>query len=222
MARRILKAIQARARLLVAVLVGCGVGVVLSTPSAYARAVIAWDAGVICYLVSAFAMMARSDAKALGRRALREDDGALAVLALTVAAAVVSLVALVAELSSNKAASGVAGAKLVLALATLLLSWSFVHTIFALHYAHEYELGQSAQPDAPGPIAGGLDFQDPERPDYFDFVYFSFVIGIAAQTADVVITRKPMRRLATVHCIVSFLFNATILALAINLAAAAF
>ena len=107
-------------------------------------------------------------------------------------------------------------------LTTLFLSWSFVHTIFALHYAHQYELGREAAPSEPAAVAGGLDFQDPELPDYFDFIYFSFVIGVAAQTADVVIKRRPLRRIATVHCFVSFIFNTTILALAINLAASAF
>ena len=185
------------------------------------RMVIAWDVGVGVFLALVFAMMARSDPDALRSRALREDEGALAVLALTVVAAVVSLVALVAELSKDAAGFGF-GPKLALVPTTLLLSWSFVHTIFALHYAHEYELGREASPGQPAALAGGLDFQDPEPADYFDFVYFSFVIGVAAQTADVAIKRKSLRRLATVHCILSFIFNTTVLALAINLVASAF
>jgi uncharacterized membrane protein len=184
--------------------------------------VIGWDVGVALFLGSIFVMMARSSRETLRARALREDEGALAALALTVAAAVVSMVALVAELSKDGAGFGLGAPKLALVLPTLFLSWSFVHTIFALHYAHEYELGREAAPNEPAAVAGGLDFQDPEPADYFDFIYFSFVIGVAAQTADVSIKRKALRRLATVHCCVAFIFNTTILALAINLAASAF
>jgi uncharacterized membrane protein len=219
---RILRAIAARSRLLVAAAVGCGVGSLLPTGSVLGRTVIAWDVGAALFLAQIFVMMARSDRHELRARALREDEGAVAVLALTVGAAGISLVALVAELSEEGPGFGFAGSQLAVVLTTLFLSWAFVHTIFALHYAHEYELGREAAPGEPVDIAGGLDFQNPEPPDYFDFVYFSFVIGVAAQTADVTIKRRRLRRVATVHCIVTFIFNATILALAINLAAAAF
>ena len=207
---------------MIAAAVGGAVGSLLPVGTVLGRTVIAWGVGVAVFLGLVFVMMARSTGDMRRTRALREDEGALAVLALTVAAAVVSLVALVAELSKDGAGFGLPASELAVALTTLFLSWSFVHTIFALHYAHEYELGLEAAPGEPAAVAGGLDFQDPEPADYFDFVYFSFVIGVAAQTADVVIRRKSLRRLATVHCLVSFIFNTTILALAINLAASAF
>ncbi len=104
---------------------------------------------------------------------------------------------------------------LTLATLTIALSWAAVHTGFALHYAHEYYRG--AKP-------GGLQFPsgDPtEHADYWDFVYFSFVIGMTAQVSDVGITDKTIRRTATVHGIISFVFNTALVALMVNIAASA-
>ena len=98
---------------------------------------------------------------------------------------------------------------------TIVLSWAFIHTIFALHYAHEFY-------DEDAPRGGGMAFPGgEEEPDYWDFVYFSFVIGMTAQVSDVGITSKQIRRTVTAHGIVSFLFNAALLALTVNLAAGA-
>jgi uncharacterized membrane protein len=93
-----------------------------------------------------------------------------------------------------------------------LLSWAFIHTIFALHYAHEfYDV-----------TAGGLAFpQGSADPDYWDFVYFSFVIGMTSQVSDVAVTSKELRRIVTAHGMLSFVFNAALLALTVNLAAGA-
>ncbi len=96
---------------------------------------------------------------------------------------------------------------------TIGLSWAAIHTTFALHYAHEYYRG----------TVGGLAFpgDGKEEPDYWDFVYFSFVIGMTAQVSDVGITDRIIRRTATVHGIVSFVFNTALLALTINIVAGA-
>jgi uncharacterized membrane protein len=99
-----------------------------------------------------------------------------------------------------------------LAAFTILLSWAFIHTIFALHYAHEF------YDETDG---GGLAFPGDREPDYWDFVYFSFVIGMTSQVSDVAITSKLIRRTAAAHGIVSFVFNAALLALTVNLAASA-
>ena len=98
---------------------------------------------------------------------------------------------------------------------TIALSWAAVHTTFALHYAHEYYRG--AKP-------GGLQFpsgDEHEHADYWDFVYFSFVIGMTAQVSDVGITDKTIRRTATAHGIISFIFNTALVALMVNIAASA-
>ncbi len=99
------------------------------------------------------------------------------------------------------------------AIGTVLLSWGFVHSIFALHYAHEF-YGKK-------PAAGGLDFPGDKEPDYLDFVYFSFVIGMTFQVSDVAITSRSIRRTVTAHAIVAFLFNVALLAIMINIAATA-
>jgi uncharacterized membrane protein len=105
----------------------------------------------------------------------------------------------------------------VLAGITILLSWLLAHTVFALHYAHEYfrDLAENRPP--------GLNFpSEHDDPDYWDFLYFSFVVGMTAQVSDVQVLTQPWRRLVLAHGILSFLFNTVVLALSINLFAAFF
>jgi uncharacterized membrane protein len=203
----------ARLRLLGSAIV---IGIVLlllpETWSGNSRLLIAWDIGVAFYLALAWSMAGRSSTKAMQERAAREDEAAVVFLALTLGAAVASLVAIAAELS------GIQGDqrdqqvfRLAIAGITILCSWFFVHTIYAIHYAHEY-YGDKGERQ-------GLAFPHKEQPDYWDFFYFSFNIGAAGQTSDVVIVSKRMRRLALAHTIMAFLFNTTILALAVNVGA---
>jgi len=175
---------------------------------------VGWDIWVGLYLVLAFAMMARSDVHQIRDRAIGQDEGQFTILTLTAAAALASLGAIVAELGTSAAAGGNRqSAQLVLATITIVLSWALIHTIFALHYAHEFY-------DETG--AGGLAFPGgDEHPDYWDFVYFSFVIGMTSQVSDVGITTKQIRRTVAAHGVVSFLFNAALLALTVNIAASA-
>jgi len=176
------------------------------------RFLVSWDIGVAMYLALAWAMAQRSSTQAMQARAAQEDEAAVVVLALTVAAAVVSLVAIGAELSGIQANPKEHQAfRLTIAGITILCSWFFVHTIYAIHYAHEY-YGDKGERQ-------GLAFPHNEKPDYWDFLYFSFNLGAAAQTSDVVIVSKRMRRLALAHTIMAFLFNTTILALAVNVGA---
>jgi len=175
------------------------------------RLVLAWDVATLLYLVLAWAMFARSTSDDLHRRASAEDEGAVAVLALTVAAAVASLVAIGAELAGMHGAGGAAGVRIAIAVGTVLCSWFFLHTIFALHYAHvDYDSKARTWP---------LKFPGDGAPDYWDFVYFSFNLGAAAQTSDVVILSGRLRRVVLAHTILSFLFNTTVLALAVNVGA---
>jgi len=209
----ILMQARLRPRLLGAVLVVLLVFVVL--PSSWetnSRLLVAWDLGVVFYLVLAGAMAARSSTAMMQDRAAQEDEAAPVVLVLTLAASIASLAAIAAELTGIRA-GGVdqQGFHLIIAGITILCSWFFVHTIYAIHYAHEY-YGDKGERQ-------GLAFPHKERPDYWDFLYFSFNLGAAAQTSDVVILSKRMRRLALAHTILSFLFNTMILALAVNVGA---
>jgi uncharacterized membrane protein len=180
------------------------------------RLLVGWDVGVGLYLALSFQMMAGSGAHHIRRRAALQDEGRFAILILTVAAALASLATIVAQLGTgNAGAAGRQPIQLALATVTIVLSWAFIHTIFTLHYAHEYydeKMGRG----------GGMNFPGGEKePDYWDFVYFSFVIGMTSQVSDVGVTSKHIRRTVAAHGVVSFLFNAALLALTVNIAASA-
>ena len=99
---------------------------------------------------------------------------------------------------------------LVIVFLTIPLSWSFIHTIFALHYAHEYYAEHRG-------TGGGLRFPNDPEPDYWDFVYFAFGIGMAAQVADVMVTARNIRWTVTIHSMLSFFFNVTLIALTVSI-----
>jgi uncharacterized membrane protein len=199
-----------RPRFFIAVAVGLVALLVLPATSRLAtRLLMAWDISIALYLLLAFTTVFKTGFARIRRDAALQDDGRFAILILTAVAAFATLGAIVMELEPTHRG----GYELLLAIATIVLSWAAIHTTFALHYAHEYYRG---------PKAGGLAFPGGEQePDYWDFVYFSFVIGMTAQVSDVGITDKMIRRTATAHGIASFIFNTALLALMINIAASA-
>lgn len=182
------------------------------------RALVAWDAFVLVYMAGAAVMMARSPGpEAIRDRAEDLDYGQGVVLLVTVGGAVASLFAIVAELASARTGGHTEFSAVILSIATVALSWTFAHLVFALHYAHDFhgpDLGPGEQD-----TRGGLQFPGGADPDYGDFLYFAFVIGCACATADVNITSASMRRLAAIHGVVAFVFNTAIVALSINIAA---
>ena len=175
------------------------------------RLVVGWDVFTVLYLVLAYIMMLRCDVAHIRRSAILQDDGRFLILMITALGALASLAAIVLELGASKGNP----AGLALAIVTIVLSWVMVHTAFALHYAHDFYRGKKP---------GGLQFPSGDahvEADYWDFVYFSFVIGMTAQVSDVGITDKTIRRTATAHGIVSFIYNTALLALTVNIAASA-
>jgi uncharacterized membrane protein len=175
------------------------------------RLLIGWDIFVATYLLLVYVMMFRCGPAHIKRSAVQQDDGRFLILLVTALGAFASIAAIVFELGGSHRSV----ADLTLATATIALSWAAVHTTFALHYAHDYYRG--AEP-------GGLQFPSGdhhEHADYWDFVYFSFVIGMTAQVSDVGITDKVIRRTATAHGIISFVFNTALVALMVNIAASA-
>jgi uncharacterized membrane protein len=181
------------------------------------RLLVAWDCATGLYLVLAVVMMARSNIEIIHNRAALEDEGQMVILGLTIITAVISLGGIVAEMAVAKTLKGHdEWQHIALAGLTVLLSWTFTHTMFAIHYAHEYYAGPENE------LAEGLEFPGNEQADYWDFVYYSFVIGTACATADVNVTSKNMRRITTLHCVVAFFFNTTILALTVNIGAGLF
>jgi len=192
-----------------------GIVVVLLLPGSLrisTRLLIGWDVGAVFYLVAAIALVQSFDLKRVQQRAEQYDEGALLVLVLTVVAAVASLAAIVVELGATRADNVNDRLALLLAGSTALLSWALIHTIFAFHYAHLFYRGPSTR-------GSGLSFPQTEHPNYWDFVYFSFVIGMTFQVSDVQITTTQLRRLVIAHGIVSFFFSVAILALTVNLGA---
>ena len=175
------------------------------------RLLVGWDIFVALYLLLVFTMVLRSGIIHIRRNAALQDDGRFLILLVTALGAFASIAAIVLELGASKRSAY----ELTLAVVTIVLSWAAVHTTFALHYAHDYYRG--AKP-------GGLQFPSGDKTDpadYWDFVYFSFVIGMTAQVSDVGISDKTIRRTATAHGIVSFVFNTALVALMVNIAASA-
>jgi len=198
-------------RLLISIAVGTAITLLLmTTPWRMSTKLLSgWDVGVGLYLILVYLQISGAPVSAIRRRAAIQDEGAAALLVLTPAAAIASLAAVVAELGNAQSSEG--WLNLAIGMSTILLSWLFLHTIFALHYAHEY-YGERSDDQI-----GGLKFPGLQGPDYWDFLYFSFVIAMTSQVSDVAITSKVIRRVVNVHGVISFFFNISVLALTVNM-----
>jgi uncharacterized membrane protein len=182
------------------------------------RAAIAWTIGVAVFLALSFLAVGDGSPGKLRRRARLLDQPRWAILAIIIAAAAVSLFALGFTLQKEEGESGTQIAiRVIVAGLTVAASWTLAHVTFALHYAHYY-YGDGPKPGA-ADDRGGLLFPGDEDPDYWDFLYFAFVVGMTCQVSDVQVTSRAMRRLTLAHGVLSFLFNTVIVALAVNLVA---
>lgn len=186
-------------------------------PALGSRFLVAWNAGAMLYLGLAAHMMRRSTREHMLRRALHQEDGRVLVLALVVVAAFTVLYAIGSQLTVVRDLHGLQRSRHVgLAALTVLTSWLFTQTMFALQYAHDFYLARERhQPDP-------LSFPGTADPNYRDFMYFACVIGTSGQTADVSFNGSALRGMGLVHCVLSFFFNTTVLALTINIAAGLF
>ncbi len=213
-----LRGLFAGRRFLLCTLVGAIVSLLLpDSMRLTTRLAAGWVTGVALFLGLCAVVMVGSTPEMVRRRARLLDERRWVILALIVAAAAISLLALGFTLQRVPGETPVALAtRVVLAGLTVVTSWTLAHTMFALHYAHHY------YGDGPAPgddDRGGLAFPGEQQPDYWDFLYFSFVIGMTCQVSDVQVTSRAMRRLALIHGVLAFFFNAVILALAVNLLA---
>ena len=195
-----------------------GIAALILLPSSLRPSIrysLAWDLGGLVYLALALAMMVRFDANKMRIRASRSDESGAVILILV----------LIAILASFAAMTGLAGEvkeapksekQLYLALAgsTILISWLVTQVVFTIHYAHIHYRRHHEEKGA-----GALTFPQDDKPDYWDFFYFATSIGATSQTSDVAIRTKSMRRLVTLHAVVSFFFNTMVLAITINIAA---
>lgn len=205
---------HARPRLLIALLAAiiCFFLLPASQPLAQ-RLLISWNLLAWLYLFSLWWLMMNTPATGIAAIARAEDESAATVLALVCVTCLVSILAILLELAAVKHLSGADKAQhIALTATTLLVSWSLLPTAFAMHYAHMYYLD-----DAPDKT---LLFPDKlPDPGYWDFIYYSFTIAVAAQTADVATGNTRVRRMTTLQAVLSFIFNLAILGLSINVGA---
>jgi uncharacterized membrane protein len=183
------------------------------------RLLVGWDVAVLCYLLLiATTLMACATPESMSRRAQTLYAGRWLMLGVTTLASAASLAAVATLLGTihdqprDKVAWHVA-----LAAATIVASWIFLHSMYALDYAHAYYYRPGHKDRSRPP--GGLGFPDEPHPDYWDFLYFSLVVGMTCQVSDVTVQNKHLRRLVLAHGVLAFFFNTVVLALAINITA---
>ena len=215
--RSIVGSIVLRPRVYLATL--AALTVVLLIPAEYSshvRNAWAWVIGGLVYLGISLRTMWKCSAEIIIKTAARNDDSRMVILTVILIAICASFASIVGLLNEAKAASQqTKWLYLALAAGTILVSWTVTQIVFTLHYAHDYYRPSIRQQNA----KQGLIFPGEENPDYWDFLYFATSIGATSQTSDVAIRSRTLRRLVTLHAVVSFFFNATVLALMINLAA---
>jgi uncharacterized membrane protein len=209
--------VMGRPRLFIGLIAGIATAVAMpATVGGVTRAVVAWNVGVIVFLVLAGWLFTEERISRMAEDAARQEEGEWTIFALTIAAVVFSFVAIFGEFALlHDAKPEEKTLRITLVAVTLFVSWLMTHTTFALRYAHEYYSRDRGAKE----VDGGLDFPGEKRPDYLDFMYFSLVLGMTFQVSDVQITSRKFRRLAAMHGLLSFLFNTIIVALTVNIAA---
>jgi uncharacterized membrane protein len=185
---------------------------------ALTRNIIAWDLGCLWFVVGGLLEMKGAEITDISARAARQDEGRHLILWLVLLAVGASFATAAFELSEAKTAERLEKTlRISAAFGTVAISWFMMQLVFALHYAHQfYTAGEAGKPNA------GLKFPEDDKPDYWDFLHFALIIGVANQTADIAFTSKVMRRTGTLHGVLAFVFNTLVLALTINLAASLF
>ncbi len=208
--------LHAGPRLAVAIVIGL---LALALPTGFGAALggmLAWVVGVLVFLALTLIAIGDGSPESIRARARTLDERTWILSLLIVAAGLVSLVALAFVVSGR---NGPPAPRITLACIAVALSWLLVHTMFALHYAHAYYGDLDPGPDYK--MRGGLDFPGRHPPDFWDFLYYAAVVGMTCQVSDVQVTSHAMRRITLAHGVLSFFFNTGVLALAVNIIAAA-
>jgi uncharacterized membrane protein len=209
-------AIRLSARRRLAIVIAVGIAVYSIGPAVVPivnRLLVTWIAASMTYLILYWLTILHADADLTRRRASKYDQAAYVIFLLVTTAACASIVAIGFVMGDVKSLDFWPKALHVgLSIAALVLSWMLIHTVFAFHYARRYYAPASVRE---GPAAG-LSFPGVEKPAYFDFAYYSFVLGMTSQVSDVAVTTAQMRRTTLAHGILSFLFNIAVLAMSIN------
>lgn len=215
---------DARHRLVIALLISTAVwGGLRGRVQPLTQSIATWDVFALCVLGLAWLTIITTPPEKLRARAQMQDLSHILIFIFVVVTACAGLFA-VGFLFLNKSVAAQSPhffVHLLMSLVAIICSWALVHTVFGLRYAHTY-YGDPVGPTGLKPHAGGLEFPGDREPDYMDFAYFSFVIGMTFQVSDVVITSRDFRKLVLVHGMLSFGFNTVILALTINTVSALF
>ena len=202
-------------RLLLGAALGIAAGLLPWPLDGATRFLLGWCFGAAVYLLPAWWLAETSDAQSTRARAQSLDQPSALILATMVSGIAASVVAIALLL---KQVGQLGGAErighIVLGLLALAGSWFMIHTIYGFHYAHRYYQAEPGRDP-------GLDFPGQLDPDYFDFLYYAFVIGMCSQVSDVQVRSREMRRITLVHSVLSFAFNMLVLALSINVVAGA-
>lgn len=173
-----------------------------------------WDVGAAVYLVLVWILIAQSDPSETRLHARAQDVAAYVIFIVVLVAAFASTAAIALLIGEAKGLEGwEKAAHVALSVIALLSSWFLIHTLFSFHYARRF-YSSHEDPDAE---ARGLNFPGRGNPDYFDFAYYSFVVGMTSQVSDVSVSAHHMRRLTLIHAVLSFIFNIAIFALAVNI-----
>ena len=180
------------------------------------RTLISWNVGTGSLLMLIWSVILTAHVSQIRRRAQTDDTNRVVIGFLVIGAASASLFAVVFLLKSSKQLPPAEEAlAVVLSVLAIVGSWLVVHSTFCLRYAHHYY--SNADGDMDAEPAGGMEFPNQDQPDYLDFAYFAFTIGMTAQTSDVQVTSSTMRRLTLAHGLLSFGFNTVVVALSINI-----
>jgi uncharacterized membrane protein len=182
----------------------------------HTRIVASWDLGALAYLGLAWWLMAKADAGVTRDHALSQDQSGYIIFLFVVSASCASIVAIGFVVGTIRDLPfWIRAWHLAMTIAALVSSWLLIQTVFAFHYAHRYYVGPRGEPVAVAPLL----FPGGREPDYADFAYYSFVVGMTSQVSDVAVASRTMRRLTMVHGVLAFLFNIAVLALSINIIA---
>ena len=204
---------DAHHRLLLGFIVAAVVGLTLRTHALWTASLATYDAFAFAILGLIWVTVAQTPRERIRAMAQRQDVGRTVIFMFVIIVACAALFAVAFLIRSGKPVERHLSIHLLLALATVVLSWLLMHAVFGLRYAHKFYDDSVTSTEK---HAGGLKFPEDDLPDYRDFAYFSFVIGMTCQVSDVNVTSQEMRRLVLLHGVLSFGFNTVILALTIN------
>lgn len=215
-AHNVFKRLHAIHKNIICLIIAVGVYLVVGFKNIHfiTHIMVGWDAFSLSMIVMSWITFKITTSTEIRNQAGLQDSSRAAIFIITLIATFAGFLAvLLLLITKSKSTESV---DIPVAIMGMLFSWFLVHTIFAMRYAHIYYGDHDTKPDTP---AGGLDFPDDKKPDYYDFAYFSFVLGMTFQVSDVTITAKRLRKLALLHGIISFGFNTIIVALTINVIA---